>query len=430
MTHLTIRHALGIALLAALIQGCKKSDSNAFVPPPPPEVIVANPVEREVTQYLTYTGTVEASERVELRARVQGFLEKVNFQPGQRVKKDQVLFEIDPRQYQAAVSQAKAAVEAQKAALVGAENDARLARELADQRAGPEIDAVIKAARRDAVIAEIARAEAELEAAQLNLDYCTIRSPIDGRISRNLVDIGNLVGRDGPTLLAEIVRVAPCFVSVDVSESDVLNIRRNRERAGQTNVEPGQVAPGEWRPCELALAGQDEFKFSGRIDYVAPALDTTTGTLRVRARFENTDESLIPGLFARARFPMSTVKATLVPDAALLSDQQGRFALVVDDADEVQVRRVDIGGLEGQMRVVNSGLTTADRVVTLGVLKARPGSKVSPKTADASAPAATSPNASSNASPAAEPKPDTQAPATSAPASTPSSVEPKAAPGN
>lgn len=424
MTHLTIRHALGLALLAALVQGCKKNDSNAFVPPPPPEVIVANPVERDVTQYLLYTGTVEASERVELRARVQGFLEKVNFQPGQRVKKDEVLFEIDPRQYQAAVSQAKAAVEAQKAALVGAENDARLARELADQRAGPEIDAVIKAARRDAVIAEIARAEAELEAAQLNLDYCTIKSPIDGRISRNMVDIGNLVGRDGPTLLAEIVRVTPCYVSVDVSESDVLTIRRNREAAGQTNVEPGQVAPGEWRPCELALAGQDEFKYTGRIDYVAPALDTTTGTLRVRARFENTEESLIPGLFARARFPMSSVKAMLVPEAALLSDQQGRFALVVDQADEVQVRRVEIGGLEGQMRVVNSGLTTADRVVTLGVLKARPGSKVSPKTADA----AMTPAAQPAATGAAEPKGDAPAPATSAP-ETSAPSEPKAAPG-
>ncbi len=368
----------GAAVVAFAAPGCKKADeANTYAPPPPPGVVVANPVEREVVKYLTYTGVVEASEKVELRARVQGFLEKVNFQPGQLVKKGEVLFIIDKRPYEATVQQAVANVKAQKAALEGALNDARLARELADQSAGPEIDAVIKAARRDMIEAEVARAEAELESAQLNLDYCTVTAPIDGRISKNFVDIGNLVGRGDPTLLADIVQASPSYVSLDISESDVLEVRRRRADAGE-GTEPGQISPGKWRPSELALSDEQEYSVAGRVDYVAPEIDRQTGTLSVRTRYENEDGSLLPGYFARVRFPMSTSKAMLVPEAALLSDQQGRFAMVVNEKDEVEARRVTIGVLEGSMRVVEEGLTTNDRVIVLGVLKARPGSKVTP----------------------------------------------------
>lgn len=369
-----------LALLLAL-GACKdKSDSNTYAPPPPPEVIVANPVERDVTEYLTYTGVIDASEKVELRARVQGFLESVNFRPGQSVKKGDVLFVIDKRQYAASVEQARAAVAAQEAALLGSENDARLARELADQRAGPEIDAIIKAARRDVVAADLAKAKAELTEALLNLEYCEVTAPIDGRITDNYVDIGNLVGRGETTLLAEIVRITPVYVSVDVSESDVLRVRRERESAGTpVQVEPGQIAPGVWRPSELALADQDDFKFAGHVDYVDPKMNPETATLRLRTTYENKDEMLLPGLFARVRFPMTTTKSLLVPEAALLSDQLGRFAMVVNDSDEVVQKRVKIGALDGANRVVLEGLTPQDRVIVLGVLKARPGSKVTPK---------------------------------------------------
>lgn len=379
--------AILVCVAPILMAGCDADDANAYAPPPPPEVIVANPVEREVTTYLTYTGTVEASETVELRARVQGFLEEVRFQPGERVKKGDLLFVIDRRQYEAVVAQAEAAVRSLEASLEGAENDAQMARELADQKAGPEIDAVIKAARRDAIEADIARAEAELEAARLNLSFCEVVAPIDGRITRNLVDAGNLVGRDGPTLLAEIVRGTPAYVSVDVSESDVLAVRRELERSGELPADrrPGQIGPGEWRPCELALSDEDEFSITGRIDYVEPRINTETGTLRVRTVFENSDESLLPGYFARVRFPMRSDAAMLVPEAALLTDQQGRYALIVDGNDEVQTRRVEIGALDGSMRVVESGLSPSDRVIVLGVLKARPGAKVSPKQQEAAA---------------------------------------------
>ncbi|MBX3352876.1 MAG: efflux RND transporter periplasmic adaptor subunit [Phycisphaeraceae bacterium] len=342
---------------------------------------MANPVKRDVTAYTTYTGVVEASETVELRARVQGFLERIEFDPGQRVSKGDLLFVIDKRQYQAAVDRAEALLRSRESALEGAANDARLARELADQRAGPEIDALIKAARRDAMAADVAAAEAELFEATLNLEFCEVRAPIDGRITVNYVDIGNLVGRGEPTLLAKIIQGTPAFVSVDVSESDVLAVRRDRAKSGTPgDVEPGQVSPGQWRPSRLALTGDDEFAIEGVVDYVQPELDLQTGTLRIRTRYENTNESLLPGFFARVRFAMESRESLLVPEAALLSDQQGRFAMVVNDQDEVEVRRVRIGILDGAMRVVEEGLSEKDRVIVLGVLRARPGSKVTPKT--------------------------------------------------
>jgi RND family efflux transporter MFP subunit len=379
------------ALLGALFLltgGCKKdADKNAYAPPPPPEVIVAAPMQRDVVTYLSFTGTVEASESVDLRARVQGFLEEMKFQPGQRVKKGDPLFVIDKRQYQAALDRAKAAVEARAAALTGAENDARMARELADQRAGPEIDAIIKAARRDSIKAELDGAKADLEEAKLNLEYCDVTAPIDGRITKNFVDAGNLVGRGEPTLLAQIVQLAPAYVSIDASESDVLTVRHDREKSGEgLKSEPGQVTPGQWRPCELSLAGEKDFKYKGRVDYVDPQMTAQTGTLRVRTMYENADEGLLPGLFASVRFAMSSEKAMLVPEAALLSDQQGRYALIVNGKDEVEARRVQIGALDGIMRVVLDGLKPDDRVVVLGVLKARPGSKVTPKTQEPAAP--------------------------------------------
>ncbi len=382
--------ALGVALTGAALCGCEKQDAKAqAAPPPPPEVIVARPVERDVIEYITYTGTVEASQTVELRARVAGFLEKINFKPGQAVKAGDVLFEIDKRQYEAAVAQAEATVRANEAAFLGAQNDAKLAQELADQNAGPRIDAIIKAAKRDVVEADIAKAKASLVDAKLNLEYCTIVAPIDGRITKNEVDMGNLVGRAETTLLATIVKSTPAFVSVDVSESDVLKVRRARAAAGgEGGAEPGQVAPGEWRPAELALSDNGEFSVAGRVNYVAPQIDNQTGTLRVRTLYENADENLIPGYFARIRFPMSTRKCLLVPEAALLSDQQGRFALVVSDSGEVEARRVKIGTLEGSLRVVEDGLTPTDRVITLGVLKVRPGSKVTAKDAPPPAPPA------------------------------------------
>jgi RND family efflux transporter MFP subunit len=296
----------------------------------------------------------------------------------------ELLFVIDKREYLATVAQAEAAVKASEAALRSAEADATLARDLADQRAGPEIDAVIKAARRDQIEAELALARAKLDEARLDLSYCEIRAPIAGRITRNLVDAGNLVGRGEPTLLARVVQATPAYVSVDVSEADVLRVREVRQGSSPPGTEPGQLAPGQWRPSQVALANETDFRHEGHINYVSPELDTSTGTLRVRTVYENTAEELIPGYFARVRVPIESKESILAPESALLSDQQGRYAMVVNDANEVEQRRVTIGALDGSMRVIESGLSTTDRVIVLGVLKARPGAKVTPKMQPAS----------------------------------------------
>src|SRR5262249_16849298 len=194
----------------------------------------------------------------------------------------------------------------------------------------------------------------------------------------NLIDIGNYVGAVGqPTVLATVVSSRPLYLSVDCNESDLLMVRRARI-AQAPGAEPGQFAPGEWRPVDLATADSDQFTVHGRIDYVDPALNPQTGTIRVRCRFENEDDVLIPGLFARIRILLDSVDSTLPPDIALLSAQIGRYALVVNDKDAVEIRRVKIGVLDGTMRVVLEGLSESDRIVVNGLQRARPGAQVKP----------------------------------------------------
>lgn len=373
------RHG-GVMLIAAitLFLGACKQKSNTFAPPPPPEVVVAHPTHRNVTRYLESTGTTEPYLSVDLRARVPGFLEQVNFKPGAMVKKGELLFVIDKRTYQAAVDQAQAQVLADEAAYKAAESDARIAEELAAQRAGSEIDRITKVGRRDSARAAVEASKAALQSAKLNLEFCEVYSPIDGRITKNLVDVGNLVGAAGQaTLLATVVSAEPIYVTVDASESDFINVRRAR-LAHNPAAEPGQIEPGVWRPVFLATADSDQYDINGVIDYVDPALNPQSGTIRVRCRFDNTDRMLIPGMFVRLRIFQDSGDALVVPDIALLSDQIGRYALVVNEKDTIEVRRVKIGTLDGGMRVVLEGLTEKDRLVVNALQRARPGLTVKP----------------------------------------------------
>ena len=209
-----------------------------------------------------------------------------------------------------------------------------------------------------------------------------MRAPIDGRITKNLVDIGNLVGAAGqPTVLATLVSARPIYVSLDASESDMTTVRRERMARAPT-AKPGEITPGVWRPVQLATADQDDFAVHGHIDYVDPALNPQTGTIRVRCRFENEDEALLPGMFVRVRVLLEAAPAMLAPDIAMLSDQSGRFALVVNEKDVVEARRIKIGALDGTMRVILEGLSPSDRVVVNGLQRARPGVTVKPTLAE------------------------------------------------
>jgi RND family efflux transporter MFP subunit len=267
-------------------------------------------------------------------------LEEISFKPGAAVKKGDLLLVIDKRTSQAAVDCAQARVLADEAAFKAAESDARIAEELAAKRAGSEIDKITKIGRRDSARSEVAAARAALDSAKLDLEFCEVLAPIDGRITKNYVGAGNLVGAAGqPTVLATIVRARPIYVSLDASESDLITVRNDRLRRS-FDAKPGEIAPGVWRPVQLATAEQEEFRVNGRIDYVDPAINPQTGTIRFRCRFENDDESLLPGMFVRIRVLLDAAPATLVPDVALLSDQSGRFALVLNDKDVVDVPRI------------------------------------------------------------------------------------------
>ena len=371
------RRLLAAAVLLIGLPACKQK-ANVYAPPPPPDVTVDHPVRKPVTRYLEYTGTTEAFEQVELRARVAGFLDKVNFKPGAAVKKGDLLFVIDPRVYEAQEKQAEADGAARKAALNLAEITLQRVQQLAKSNASnpQELDRAV--ADRDQAKAQADLAEAALATAKLNVEFTQVRAPIDGRITKNLVDVGNLVGAAGqPTVLATLVSAQPLYVSVDVSEDDVLAVRKAR-MARDPGAEPGQISAGEWRPAELATADTDQFSVKGRIDYVDPGLNPQTGTIRVRCRFENEDGVLLPGLFVRLRVLLDTQEQTLAPDTALLTDQSGRFALIVNDKDTVEARRVKIGTLDSGLRVVTEGLGATDRIIVNGLQRARPGMVVKP----------------------------------------------------
>jgi len=376
---LPLRALIGAACLLAAA-ACEKDKSNEYAPPPPPQVTVAHPVQRMVTDFQVYSGTTEAYETADIRARVQGFLEQIHFKPGQAVKKGDLLFTIEKDEFAAKVAQAVAALESADAALDLAEVTLEKSINAYNLGGMTELEVKERTAARDQAKAAVDLAQAQLERAKLDLSYCDVTSPINGRISKNLVDVGNLVGQSEPTLLATVVTIEPIYVTVDAPESVVLEFRRRFTPLYSKGVEPGQTAEGKWRQVEMAVSDETTFGHIGHIDFVDPTLDTATGTLRVRLRFENEDGFLIPGLFARVRTPSAfgPAEALVVPDEALLADQLGRFALVVTDENKVEIRRVAVGPMEDELRVVRDGLAASDRIVIKGLQRARPGSTVSP----------------------------------------------------
>ena len=396
--------------LAALlgVGGC--GPRNAYVPPPLPEVEVARPVEQTVTLSDDFTGTTQASETVQVRSRVQGYLESIHFIDGAEVRPGDLLFVIDRRPYQAQLDQATADLESKKAAALRAEALYRRTTSLLSSKAATRED--VDKARGDWEVAkaDVGQAEAKVRQAQLNLDFCEVRAPVGGFIGRRQADVGNLVQAD-TTLLTTITRYDPMYVYFTVSESDYLQfLKRRRERpAGTLEARellpvpaavaaiglPASSAWSRWLsalvdiaatplyPVELGLGNEGgKYPHKGYIDFAENTVDPGTGTLQVRATFSNPPPYFLgPGMFARVRVPFGVQEhALLVPKRALAADQQGDYLLVLGPDDTVERRAVGLGPEAGGLRVVEKGLRPGERFIVEGLQQARPHGKVRPKT--------------------------------------------------
>jgi RND family efflux transporter MFP subunit len=361
-----------VFVLVLFVAGCKKS--NQYAPPPPPKVSVARPVAQTITRYLEATGNTAAIASVDLIARVQGFVQAISYTDGAPVKTGDILFTIEPLPYQAKLQQAQAAEASANAQLVNAQ--AGFSRQEALQRGAVASVQNLDDARaqRDSAQANLVQAQANTQLAAINYSYTRVLAPFNGRMSAHLVSVGDLVGTS-PTKLATIVQVQPMNVTFNVSEQDVQRIRANAVKTGRIGEAIQSI------PVEIGLQGETGYKHSGHLDYVAPMVDPSTGTLSVRGVLDNADGVLMPGYFARVRVPLATdVPALLVPDAALGADQGGRYLLVVGADHVVAEKHVTIGPLQGSLRVIQSGLTGDDLVVVDGLQRAVPGQTVEPAT--------------------------------------------------
>jgi RND family efflux transporter MFP subunit len=416
--------ALAAAILAAA--GCGEKHPNA-VATPPPVVEVSQPVERTVTDYQVFTARTQAVQSVDIKARVTGYLVKFLFKDGDLVEKGNVLFEVDNRPYAANLDLAKADLKVAKAALDVANGGlevakASLVKTQADYEIGVKVRKNDPGAISDQEItkrlgardesrgnidkakasiveakAGIDKAKVVLEKSKLYYDWCEVRAPMSGRITRHLVDPGNLVTQD-VTVLANIVTPKPMWAYINVDQNTVQRV--------QALVREGKLksARREEVPVEMGVGvGSDQsFPIAGTIDYVSNQVDPNTGTLQVRAVFPNKDETLVAGLFARIRVPVSAPhQALLVADQAIGTNQGQRYVFVVNDKDEVEYRVVDVGevfdGLREVLRyrtITEPGadgqnvtrqvevLKATDRVIVMGLLRARPDDKVKPKLVD------------------------------------------------
>jgi RND family efflux transporter MFP subunit len=363
-----------MALALVLLTGCKEKQ-NTFVAQPPPRVGVAAPLKKAITPYLELTGTTSPIAEVDLVARVEGYLVAINYVDGALAKSNDVLFEIEKAPYVAQVDQSKANWMGARAELVQA--DAELRRQSTLQREAVSAEATLDIARakRDSDQANVQAREASLQVAEINLSYTQIRAPFDGMVTRHLVSNGELVGTTGHTKLASIVQLNPIYVMVNVSDQDVMRFRASHSQHRLTLDEFQQI------PLEAGLMGEDGFPHQGKISYVSPELDPQTETILVRGVFDNSDRTLLPGMYVRVRVPLGppVPNALLVPDRILQQSQQGRYLLVVGADDEVEQRMVQLGQLEGSLRVITSRLKSDDRVVMTALDRAVPGRKVTPQ---------------------------------------------------
>jgi membrane fusion protein, multidrug efflux system len=371
---MTFRPACLVVLsLTLAIAACKKE--NAYVPPPPQQVAVAKPVQQSVTPSLELTGNATAYNKVDLEARVQGYLQEINYQDGQPVKQADTLFVIEPAPYQAQLQQAQASLASTQADLIQAQAEFYRQSTLGKSDFASQSKVDEARAKLDSDKAKIQNDQAGVTIAAINLGYTRVTAPFDGVVSAHLVSTGGLVGVPGPTKLATIVQLDPIYVTFTVSEQDVLRVKSAMAKRG---LKPRDIANV---PVQVGLMNEEGYPHAGKLDYVAPMIDPSTGTLNARGIFQNPDRVMLPGNFLRIRIPLALEEETalLVPDTAIGADQAGSYLLVVDQNGVVQQKTVTTGQLVGRLRVIATGITAGEQVVVSGIQKAIPGQKVAPQ---------------------------------------------------
>jgi RND family efflux transporter MFP subunit len=362
--------ASGLGLVLVL-SGC--NEQNTYVAPPPPKVDVALPLKQDVTAYLTATGNTVAVNETTLVARVQGFIQEIDYSDGDAVSAGATLFVIEPEPYQLALEQAQSSQAAADASAKQSQADFERQQALVKKGVATQQDLDKASAQRDADAAKQKQTAADVKQAELNLSYTQVKAPFDGIATARQVSMGQLVVA-GTSTLASVVQLNPIHVSFNVSELDVQRVRANMAKRGLTPADLKKI------PVEVGLQGETDYPYKGLLDYAAPSITVSTGTLPVRGILANADRRLLPGYFVRVRVPLADEPdQLLVPDRAIGSDQSGRYVLVAGKDDIVEQRTVEIGQLVGELRVIASGIEPDDRVVISGLLVAVPGQRVEPQ---------------------------------------------------
>ena len=369
-------NALGAMLLSVLLVGCDNSVAQNAAPPAP-AVSAADVVVKSISQWDSFNGRIEAVESVQLRPRVSGYIDKVNYTDGQEVKKGEVLFTIDDRTYRAALEQAQANLARAKTQASLAQSEANRTDKLVNTNVVSREEWEQRRSAATQAQADIRAAQAAVDAAQLNLDFTKVTAPIDGRASRALITSGNLVtAGDTASVLTTLVSQKTVYVYFDVDESTYLHYQ-NLARSGQ-----GASSNHTALPVEIGLTGEEGYPHQGKVDFLDNQLTPSTGTIRMRALLDNAQRQFTPGLFARVRLPGSAeFKATLIDAKAVLTDQDRKYVYIVDKEGKAQRRDITPGRLADGLRIVRQGLNPGDKVIVEGLQKVfMPGMPVNAKT--------------------------------------------------
>lgn len=350
----------GVILLGSLLAGCDRGEAQS-APPPPPEVSVAQVAEQKVSRWDSFNGRFDAVESVQLRPRVSGYIDRVNYREGDEVKKGQVLFTIDDRTYRATLEQAQAALNNARSQAVLARSEAARTDKLIGTNVVSREEWEQRRSAASQAQANVQSAQAAVDMAQLNLSFTRVTAPIDGRASRALITTGNLVAAgDSASVLTTLVSLDKIYVYFDVDEATYLQYQAMARQGQQRGA----------LPVEVGLTGERGYPHRGTVDFLDNQLTASTGTIRMRATLDNAQRQFTPGLFARVRLPGSAdFTALLVDDKAILTDQDRKYVYVVDNAGKAQRRDIQVGDLANGLRIVQSGLKPGDQVIVNGLQK-------------------------------------------------------------